>query len=77
MRTEFAIGGKNDGEMKPIKTFPEQYEINVRQMVSKNLLKEQRADGEEVFVVDDLDQLILDIMVYYEDSSNRGYPRKR
>lgn len=59
--------GANNGRGKPIKTFPEGYEINVRQMVGKNLDKETRIDGEEVFVVKDLDQLILDIMIYYED----------
>lgn len=58
----------NNGKKgKPIKTFPEAYEINVRQMVGKNLEKETRTDGEEVFVVKNLDQLILDIMVYYEE----------
>lgn len=59
--------GANDGKGKAIKTFPEAYEINVRQMVRKNLDKETRINGEEVFVVKDLDQLILDIMIYYEE----------
>lgn len=53
-------------DKKPIKTFNEKYEIEVRQMIQKCLSKETRTDGEEVYVVDDLDKLIVDIMEYYE-----------
>lgn len=70
--TEFAIGGKNDGKGKPIKTFPEQYEINVRKVVSNNIEKEIREDGEEAYVVKDLDVLILDIMEFYETKGIRN-----
>ena len=65
MINETTIGGEFKG--KPIKTFPEVYEIKIRQMVQKCLSKETRTDGEEVFVVGDLDTLILDIMNFYEE----------
>ena len=53
--TETIIGGDNDGKMKPIKTFPEAYEIKVRKMVSKYV-----EPGEE------MDNLVIAIMEFYE-----------
>lgn len=63
-----AIG--NDGKMgKPIKTYPEALEIGVWEMVMKNLDNETRTDGEEVFVVKDLSELIVNIIEFYENNN--------
>jgi hypothetical protein len=64
--------GQNDGRGKPIKTFPEAYEVKVWKMVMDNLDNETRTDGEEVFVVKDLNQLILDIMEFHENRKNKS-----
>ncbi len=67
MITETAIGGKNDGKRgKEIKSFPERYEISFRKMIGENLSREKRVDGTEVYVVEDLDKLIFNIMEFYE-----------
>lgn len=59
-------------DKRPIKTFNERYEIGVRKIIGKNLEKETRTDGEEVFVVDDLDILVLDIMNFYEEKISKN-----
>ena len=76
MNSVETITGANDGKMKPIKTFPEKYEISVRKMVGDNLSKDPfTPGGDEVWIVKDLDLLILDIMEFYEDSGNRRHSR--
>lgn len=65
MINEVTTGGKYNYS-KPIKTYPEEYEIKVRRMVSTHLDKETRVDGEVAYVVKDLDELILNIMELHE-----------
>lgn len=53
--------GANDGKGKPIKTFPEAYEIKVRKLVSQYV-----ESGEET------DNLVFAIMEFYEEKGIRS-----
>jgi hypothetical protein len=53
--------GANDGKMKPIKTFPEAYEIKVRTIISKYV-----ESGEQV------DNLVLELLEFYEEKGIKG-----
>lgn len=56
------IRGANDGKGKPVKTFPEQYEINLRKVISKNVVLDQYKG----YIIQDLDKLILDVMEFHD-----------
>lgn len=58
-------GGTNPGQ--PIRTFDEYFEKKVWKLVMENVSKQKRNNGQLVYVVENVDDLILQIMMFIED----------